>query len=275
MGSRCLWTSRVSVRGFKVSNDVSKTWRNSSYKGVSISRLQRLTMGPKTFFQKIESTKPAASRSASAEIYIYCSHYLAPKKIDPKLLDPKHVFAQVEETKAAPSVFDKSKRKRHREGYSGSITQFQELGVAAFIEGHEPQLKLATYNALKFDEKSEKYLSHPDTTEELKALCKDLKVLGKGDFGHLLKWRRKMIKFRQETAKKEKAEAKNKKEQEEAEQEDVKIKDVDAEDAQITAKLLQWQEKLKKTTRNESAEEKTTSTETKKAIGNVWDGERR
>lgn len=36
--------------------------------------------------------KPAASRSASAETYIMGFKYLAPAKIDPRLLDVKHLF---------------------------------------------------------------------------------------------------------------------------------------------------------------------------------------
>lgn len=36
--------------------------------------------------------KPAASRSTSAEIYIIGLKYKAPAKIDPRLLDFKHLF---------------------------------------------------------------------------------------------------------------------------------------------------------------------------------------
>lgn len=36
--------------------------------------------------------KPAASRSESAEIYIIGLKYKAPAKIDPRLLDVKHLF---------------------------------------------------------------------------------------------------------------------------------------------------------------------------------------
>lgn len=36
--------------------------------------------------------KPLASRSASAEIYIVGFKYKAPAKIDPRLLDVKHLF---------------------------------------------------------------------------------------------------------------------------------------------------------------------------------------
>lgn len=37
-------------------------------------------------------TKPVASRSTSAEIYVIGLRYKAPAKIDPRLLDMKHLF---------------------------------------------------------------------------------------------------------------------------------------------------------------------------------------
>lgn len=43
-------------------------------------------------FEKVEVDKPAASRSASAEIYVLGLRYKAPAKIDPRLLDVKHLF---------------------------------------------------------------------------------------------------------------------------------------------------------------------------------------
>lgn len=50
------------------------------------------------FFEKVEATKPTASRSTSAEIYIICLKYKAPAKIQPELLDIKHLFSVVPDT---------------------------------------------------------------------------------------------------------------------------------------------------------------------------------
>lgn len=52
-------------------------------------------------FEKVEVTKPVASRATSAEIYVVGLKYRAPGKIDPRLLDSRHLFQEVEE---APKV---------------------------------------------------------------------------------------------------------------------------------------------------------------------------
>ena len=49
-------------------------------------------------FNRVEATKPHASRAESAEIFVVCKGFKN-AKIDPKFLDPKHVFKELEDTK--------------------------------------------------------------------------------------------------------------------------------------------------------------------------------
>jgi AdoMet-dependent rRNA methyltransferase SPB1 len=51
------------------------------------------------FFNKVEATKPKASRDTSAEIYLVCIGYKAPKEIDSKLFEPNFIFEEVNERK--------------------------------------------------------------------------------------------------------------------------------------------------------------------------------
>ena len=46
-------------------------------------------------FNKVESSKPSASRQQSAEIFMVCLGYKAPDYIDPKFLDPKFAFEDI------------------------------------------------------------------------------------------------------------------------------------------------------------------------------------
>jgi AdoMet-dependent rRNA methyltransferase SPB1 len=52
-----------------------------------------------SLFTKVESSKPPSSRSQSAEIFMVCMGYKAPDYIDPKFLDPKYAFEDVDKAK--------------------------------------------------------------------------------------------------------------------------------------------------------------------------------
>jgi AdoMet-dependent rRNA methyltransferase SPB1 len=152
----------------------------------------------KQLFNSVEATKPPSSRNVSAEIFVVCRGFKAPKRIDPKFLDPKHVFAEL--TAPTPNyeakVFNPEKKKRKREGYEeGDYTQHKELPVTEFINTMDPISILGAYNKLSFQQPpgGDLALSTLDrleeTTDEIRTCCEDLKVLGKKEFRNLLRWR--------------------------------------------------------------------------------------
>ncbi|KAK9478318.1 Spb1 C-terminal domain-containing protein [Lipomyces japonicus] len=176
-------------------------------------------------FNKVEATKPPASRNVSAEIFVVCRGFKAPKKMDPKFLDPRAVFEDL--TDPTPNyeakVYNPEKKKRKRDGYEeGNYTQFKTVSVLEYIKGVDPIASLGSMSQFTWDipkiEKKQKndeenenqdereqppeseedlqkqlkiVRKAEETTPELKELCRDLKVLGKKDFRALLKWRSK------------------------------------------------------------------------------------
>lgn len=152
-------------------------------------------------FEKVEATKPPSSRNVSAEIFVVCRGFKAPKTLDPRFIDPRHVFAEL----AAPApnneakVFNPEVKKRKREGYEeGDYTQFHEATVSEFIQTSDPIAMLGSMNKLSFEQKPNGDIAQatidklPETTTEIRACCADLKVLGRADFKRLLRWRLKV-----------------------------------------------------------------------------------
>ncbi|CAL8471869.1 g11411 [Coccomyxa elongata] len=187
-------------------NFVTKIFRSKDYNA--------LLYAFKQLFDKVDATKPAASRNTSAEIFVVCQGYKAPGKIDPRLLDPKHLFKEVAEEpkKLGPDALlrQKVKQKRFREGYEdGLSTMHKATTAAAFIASEEPVEMLGNYSRFELEgSNSEAPVEgvedpvamavfvrfHPSTTAEIRALCNDLQVLGRSEFKQLLKWRLAMKK---------------------------------------------------------------------------------
>ncbi|KAG2617455.1 hypothetical protein PVAP13_3NG181184 [Panicum virgatum] len=146
----------------------------------------------KQLFEKVEATKPSASRSTSAEIYIICLKYKAPAKIQPELLDIKHLFSVVPEQNKPRDIMDKS-QKRHRDGYEEGNTTLRKIGLASdFIwsDTQTPLEFLGSFNLISFDNpESLPIKNHELTTDDIKNCCEDLLLLDKNSFKHILKWR--------------------------------------------------------------------------------------
>ncbi|GEQ66903.1 hypothetical protein JCM33374_g566 [Metschnikowia sp. JCM 33374] len=148
-------------------------------------------------FEKVEATKPPSSRNVSAEIFVVCQGYKAPKKLDPRLLELKEVFEEVSQGKAnnEAKVFNPEKHTRKRQGYDeGDYLLYKEMPLLEFVRNEEPINTLGTLNKLVEPSKEDqewkilKKLRH--CTPELRECIKDLKVLGKKDFKLILKFRK-------------------------------------------------------------------------------------
>lgn len=164
---------------------VTKVFRSKDY--------NKLLWVFQQLFRKVEATKPPSSRNVSAEIFVVCRDFIAPKKIDPRILDPKAVFSDVgaEEQKKMTDIFKPEKKHRHRDGYEdGDYTMHKKLDVMEFVRSQDPITTLGSYNQFTWDSEEAKELLKRDiTTEDVKVNTEDLKVLGKSDFKTLLKWR--------------------------------------------------------------------------------------
>ena len=151
-------------------------------------------------FMKVEATKPPSSRDVSAEIFVVCRGFKAPKRIDPKFLDPRSVFAELSDPTPnnEAKVFNPEKKKRKREGYEeGDYTQFKEAPASEFIQTTDPITMLGSLNKLTFEQQRNGDIALtaldnlPETTDEIRQCCMDLKVLGRKEFRMLLRWRLK------------------------------------------------------------------------------------
>ncbi|XP_063814538.1 pre-rRNA 2'-O-ribose RNA methyltransferase FTSJ3 [Pseudophryne corroboree] len=173
---------------------ITKIFRSADY--------QSLLWILKNFFKKVNSTKPQASRSESAEIFVVCQGYLAPDKIDSRFFDPKFAFKNVESPVQTVSQLI-SHKKPKAEGYTeGSL--YQRASAVEFIKAPNPVDFLSKISEIVIDNPD--FEKHPATTTDLRECCKDIKVLGRKELRSLLSWRSKL---RRHIARKLKEESKD------------------------------------------------------------------
>lgn len=144
----------------------------------------------KKLFKRVHVTKPQASRTESAEIFIVCQGYLAPDHIDPQFLDPTSLFKDVPKAETKLNLDKIAKQKKKAEGYDEDEALYSKLKASEFIFAENHLEKLSKCTEIIFDD--EDIRDHKLTTEEIKECCKDVKVLGKGDLRSLMNWRKQL-----------------------------------------------------------------------------------
>lgn len=166
---------------------VSKVFRSKDYNALMWVFNQ--------LFEKVEATKPASSRNVSAEIFVVCRGFKAPGHIDPRFLDPKHVFEDITTLQTQTKKIDllhPEKKSRHRDGYEdGATILYKSISADDFVKSAEPNIILSTYSEICFPpETTSTVLELAEKSSEIKALCSDLKVLGRREFKLISKWRK-------------------------------------------------------------------------------------
>ncbi|XP_053623561.1 pre-rRNA 2'-O-ribose RNA methyltransferase FTSJ3 [Plodia interpunctella] len=147
----------------------------------------------KQFFKKVHATKPQASRNESSEIFVVCQGYVAPDSIDPKFLDPKYVFEDLEIVKKQHNnlLHPEKQKKAKAEGYrENDYTTHHKVPLSEFMSKDDHIDLLQECSEIVLDDKT--ILEHPKTSEEIKICCKDIKVLGRKDLKALLSWLKQM-----------------------------------------------------------------------------------
>lgn len=181
---------------------ITKVFRSSDYNS--------LLYVLKKLFSQVEATKPLASRTESAEIFVVCSGYKYPSIIDSKLLDPKFALKQIEDEEdmkmnsiqSIKALFN-VQEKRHRTGYYGNL--YKQRTMKEFIECNNPYQFIYDTNKIIITENCNLYMNkikNPTKTNELLAICEDLKVLGKSEVQTLIIFRNKIRQHFLKTSKK-------------------------------------------------------------------------
>lgn len=148
-------------------------------------------------FGSVTATKPMASRNASAEIFVVCERFSAPKSIDPKLLDPRYVFMESEDIIAKHNITTIKQileGKRVKIDQTKGQGQFRKTPLNEFIDCQNPFQFLADNNEIDIsNEASQQIQTTFPMSEAVKDYCKDIKLLGKTELKLLIKYRNKVL----------------------------------------------------------------------------------
>ncbi|CAF4771484.1 unnamed protein product [Pieris macdunnoughi] len=115
--------------------------------------------------------------------------YIAPDSIDPKLLDAKYVFEDLEIVKKTHNniLHPEKQKKAKAEGYKeNDYTTHHKVMLSEFLAKEDPIDLLQECSEIVIDD--EDVHNHPKTTKEIKECCKDIKVLGRKDVKAILNW---------------------------------------------------------------------------------------
>jgi AdoMet-dependent rRNA methyltransferase SPB1 len=114
-------------------------------------------------FAKVESSKPPSSRTQSAEIFLVCQGYKAPEYIDPKMLDPKYAFEDIDaalggidgnaaESKNVNSLKKLFEQKKpNRSGFADDkiALLYEECELIDFLESEDPFIFLSKFHKVR------------------------------------------------------------------------------------------------------------------------------
>lgn len=156
---------------------------------------QKLIWVFKQFFDKVEATKPLASRMESAEIFVVCNGFKAPKQVDQKLFAAQHVFSDVGEEKVLNQAGVLVVPKSHVPvGYDEFSTVIHRVATMSdFLKCDDPKAFLKHFHEIRFAENERHFLDSKWSKKELLYLCHDLQQVGDADRRRLMRWREQLL----------------------------------------------------------------------------------